>query len=213
MGVSGAGRRFTACLRVESRGNLSAGPAVYGGQVAGSLPKRQPGTCTRQVREGAVTPSLHPEVPGTQFASPERGLGIRQSMGWTKVCSTARSGIWVPKGNARAHMLPGNLDHLRVGWVSRGSYETAWVTPGHDCLCPYQYGRGAAVRPKTNDTIWDGSSVCGAGSYSSCHLVARGAVPTGVNRTGTPVQDHVSLSTAITNPCSAHVNNLSSQSV
>ena len=33
------------------------------GQVAGSLPRRQPGTGTRRVREGAVTPSLHPEVP------------------------------------------------------------------------------------------------------------------------------------------------------
>ena len=30
------------------------------------------------------------------------------------------------------------------------------VTPGHDCLCSYQYGRGAVVRPQTNDVIWDG---------------------------------------------------------
>ena len=56
-------------------------------------------------------------------------------MGWTKVCSTAQSGIWVLKGNARACMLPENLDHLRMGWISRGAYETAWVTSGHDCLC------------------------------------------------------------------------------
>ena len=32
------------------------------GQVAGPLPRRQPGTGTRSHREGAVTPSLHPEV-------------------------------------------------------------------------------------------------------------------------------------------------------
>ena len=51
-------------------------------------------------------------------------------MGWTKVCETARSEIWLLKGNARARMLPANLDHLRVEW-------------------PYQYGRGAAVRPHT----------------------------------------------------------------
>ena len=126
------------------------------GQVAGSLPRRQPGTGTRRVREGVVTPSLHPEVPGIQFVSPGRGLDIRQSMGWTKVCSTTRSGIWVLKGNARARMLPENLDHLRVRWISRGTYETAWVTPGHDCLCSYQYGQGAAVRPQTNDAIWHG---------------------------------------------------------
>ena len=77
-------------------------------------------------------------------------------MGWTKVCGTARSGIWVLKGNARARMFPANLDHLRVGWISRGTYETAWVTPGHDCLCSYKYGHGAAVRPQTNDAIWRG---------------------------------------------------------
>ena len=35
--------------------------------------------------------------------------------------------------------------------MKRGSYETAWVTPGHDCLCSYAYGRGAAVRPQTNE--------------------------------------------------------------
>ena len=125
-------------------------------QVAGSLPRRQPGTGTRQVRRVAVTPSLHPEVPGTLFASPGRGLGIRQSMCWTKVCETAPSGKWVLKGKARTRMLPDNLDHLRVEWRKQGSYETAWVTPGHDCLCSYKYGHGAAVRPQTNDAIWDG---------------------------------------------------------
>ena len=75
-------------------------------------------------------------------------------MGWTKVCETA--GIWVLKGNAEASMFPDNLDHLRVGWRTRETYETAWVTPEHDCLCSYQYGHGAAVRPQTNDAIWDG---------------------------------------------------------
>ena len=67
-----------------------------------------------QQRVRVVPPSLHREVPDTQFVSPGRGLGIRQSMGWTKVCETARSGIWVLKGDARTRMLPANLDHLRV---------------------------------------------------------------------------------------------------
>ena len=40
------------------------------GQVAGSLSRKQPDTGTRRVREIAVTSSLHPEVPGIQFASP-----------------------------------------------------------------------------------------------------------------------------------------------
>ena len=52
-----------------------------------------------------------------------------------KVRGTAQSGIWVQKGDVRNRMLPATLDHLRVRWISRGTYETAWVTPGHDCLC------------------------------------------------------------------------------
>ena len=42
-------------------------------------------------------------------------------MGCTKVCETALSGIWVLKGNARARMLPNNLDHFRVGWRKLGT--------------------------------------------------------------------------------------------
>ena len=140
------------------------------GQVAGSLPRRQPGTGTRRVRGGAVTPSLHPEVPGIQFVSPGYGLDIRQPMGWTKVCGTARSGIWVLKGNARTCMFPANLDHLRVEWMKRGAYKTAWVTPGHDCLCSYKNRHGAAVRPQTNNAIWDGVIGLWAGSHPSYHL-------------------------------------------
>ena len=97
-------------------------------------------------------------------------------MGWTKVCGTARSGIWVLKGNARARMLPENLDHLRVDGFLGEAYETAWVTPGHDCLCPYKCGHGAAVRPQTNKrhSGW-GYWFVGQGRTSSCHLgVVRG---------------------------------------
>ena len=180
-GVPGPAEDLRSVSEVEAGVNFRPTGGVRV-QEAGSLPRRQPGTGTRQVRGGEVTPSLHPEVPDTRFASPERGLGIRQSMGWTKVCQTRQSGIWALKGNARACMLPENLDHLRVGWISWGSHETAWVTPGHDCLCPYKYGHGAAVRPQTNDAIWDG--VIGLWSRVAPLLspwCARGNVPTGVN--------------------------------
>ena len=113
-------------------------------QVVGHLTGRQPGTGTRRARGGAVTLDLHPEVLDTPFVSPGRGIGIRQSLGWTNVCETARSGIWLLNGNARVCMFLAILDHLRVGWRKRGSCETAWVTPGHDCLCSYKYGHGAA---------------------------------------------------------------------
>ena len=103
-------------------------------------------------------------------------------MGWTKVCGTARSGIWVLKGIARTCMFPANLDHLRVEWMKRGSYKTAWVTPGHDCLCSYKYGHGAAVRPQTNNAIWDG--VIGLWGRVAPFLspwCGKKDVPTGVN--------------------------------
>ena len=92
-GVSGPAEDLRPVSEVEAGVNF--GPA--GGvrrQVAGSLPRRQPGAGTRQQRVGVVTPSLHREVPGIQFVSPGHGLDIRQSISWTKVCGTARSGIW-----------------------------------------------------------------------------------------------------------------------
>ena len=154
-GVSGRAEDLRPVSEVEAGVNFRPAGGVRG-QVAGSIPRRQPGTGTRPGKGGVVTPSLYPEVPGIQFVSPGCGLDIRLSMGWTKVCGTAQSEIWVLKGNGRTRMLPENLDHLRVKWISRRTYETAWVTPGHDCLCSYKYGHGAAVRPQTNNAIWDG---------------------------------------------------------
>ena len=99
-GVSGPAEDLRPVSEVEAGVNFRPAGGVRG-QVAGSLPRKQPGTGTRQVKGSVVTPSLHPEVPGIQFVSPGYGLDIRQSMGWTKVCGTARSGIWVLKGNDR----------------------------------------------------------------------------------------------------------------
>ena len=151
-------------------------------QVVGSLSGKQPGTGTRTSKGSVVTPSLHPEVPDSLSVSPGPGKRIRQSMGWTKVCGTAQSGIWVLKGNARTCMFPANLDHLRVGWRKQGSYKTAWVTPGHDCLCSYKYGHGAAVRPQTNKAIWDGViSLWGRVAPFLSPWCGKKELPTGVN--------------------------------
>ena len=180
-GGSGPAEDLRPVSEVEAGVNLRPAGGVRR-QVAGSIPRRQPGTGTRCVREGAVTPSLHPEVPGIQFVSPGPGKRIRQLMGWPKVCGTARSGIWVLKGNARTRMLPANLDRLRVEWRPQVSYETAWVTPGRDCLCSYECGHGAAVRPQTNDATWEG--VIGLWSRVAPLLspwCGEKDVPTGVN--------------------------------
>ena len=61
------------------------------GQVVVQASGRRPGPGTRWSRGGAVTPSILPEVLHTQYVSPGRGLGIRQSMGCRK-CGTAESG-------------------------------------------------------------------------------------------------------------------------
>ena len=180
-GVSGPAEDLRPVSEVEAGVNFRPAGGVRG-QVAGSLPRRQPGTGTRTGKGCVVTPSLHPEVPGIQFVSPGRGLDIRQLMGWTKVCGTTQSGIWVLKGNARTCMGPANLDHLRVGWMKQGSYKTAWVTPGHDCLCSYQYGHGAAMRPQTNDAIWHGViGLWGRVAPLLSPWCARREVPVGVN--------------------------------
>ena len=65
-------------------------------------------------------------------------------------------------------MLPANLDHLRVEWRTRGSYETAWVTPGHNCLFTSVVTEQLSDRKLMTPSVM-GLLVCGAGSHPSCH--------------------------------------------
>ena len=180
-GVSGPAEDLRPVAEVVAGVNFRPAGGVRR-QVVGSLSGKQPGTGTRTSKGSVVTPSLHPEVPDSLSVSPGPGKRIRQSMGWTKVCGTAQSGIWVLKGNARNCMFPANLDHLRVGWKKQGSYKTAWVTPVHDCLCSYKYGHGAAVRPQTNKAIWDGViSLWGRVAPFLSPWCGKKELPTGVN--------------------------------
>ena len=87
--------------------------------------------------------------------TPGPGEELREQLGWKKVLGTADSGIWVLKGESRGYTLPSTLDHLGVAWMEKRTCSTAWVTPTHACLCPYQYGRGAAVGPQSCDSIWN----------------------------------------------------------
>ena len=100
-----SGRRFASCLRGGGRGKFSAGRRCTG---AGCRFTFQEATRHRnQANQGGCGHTFPPprRFLVSNFVSPGRGLDIRQSMGWTKVCGTARSGIWVLKGNARARML------------------------------------------------------------------------------------------------------------
>ena len=56
-GVSGPAEDLRPVSEVEAGVNFRPAGGARG-QVAGSLPRRQPGTGTRRVREGVVTPSL-----------------------------------------------------------------------------------------------------------------------------------------------------------
>ena len=153
-GVSGPAEDLRPVSEVEAGVTFRPAGGVRG-QVAGSLPRWQPGTGTRQVKGSLVTPSLHPEVPGIQFVSPGYGLDIRQSMGWTKVCGSAQSGIWVLKGNARTRMLlttfgwnGGSRVHTRLPGLRQGA--TVCV---HTSMDMEQQSD-----PKPNNAIWDGVS-------------------------------------------------------
>ena len=68
-------------------------------------------------------------------------------------------------------MLPENLDHLRVGMDLSGNIrDRLGYARARLSVFIQAYGRGAAVRPKTNNAIWDGGLlVCGAGSHPSYH--------------------------------------------
>ena len=61
-GVSGPAEDLRPVSEVEAGVNFRPAGGVRG-QVAGSLPRRQPGTGTGTSKGSVVTPSLHPEVP------------------------------------------------------------------------------------------------------------------------------------------------------
>ena len=73
------GRRLAPVSEVEAGNFRPAGQLRD--QVVVQSPVRRPGPGSRMSGGSAVTPSLHPEALETQFVSPGRGLGIRQSMG------------------------------------------------------------------------------------------------------------------------------------
>ena len=120
-GVSGPAEDLRPVSEVESGVNFRPANGVRG-QVAGSLPRRQPGTGTRQHSGGGVVISFHPTggscYPFCVTSNVERELG--NLVGWRRESGTTRSGIWVLKGGARTRMLPAIFDHLRVGWRKQG---------------------------------------------------------------------------------------------
>ena len=66
-GFSGPAEDLRPVSEVECRGKIFGWPAVYGGRLQVHFPGGNQAQVPRQVRRGAVTPSLHPEVLDTSI--------------------------------------------------------------------------------------------------------------------------------------------------
>ena len=177
-GVFRSGRRFAPCLRGGGRGKFSAGRRCTEAGCRFTSQEATRSWCQAgqercgHTRRFPTPDSRHLDVgwaSGNQWAGRRRVTPDVRGFGCYRV-------------TPELVCFPANLDHLRVEWMKQGTYKTAWVTPGHDCLCPYQFGHGAAVRPQTNNAIWDGViGLWGRVALLLSPWCARGNVPTGVN--------------------------------
>ena len=173
-GVSGPAEDLRPCLRGGGRGKFSAGWRCTGAGCRFTSQEATRHRFSRQVH-GRCGHTFPP--PGIQFVSPGYGLDIRQSMGWTKVCGTTRSGIWVLKGNARTRMLPENLDYLRVGWRKQGEHTRPPGLRQGTTVCVHT---SMDVEQQSDHKLMTPSGmgllVCGAGSHPSCHPGVQGGM-------------------------------------
>ena len=102
-----------------------------------SLWRNAPGQVQVQVSGVVLVPGLPRfaaaslEMPRSLLMPPGRHQFASQSPG--RVCGTERSGVWVPKGDARTYSPPENLDDVGVVWEHASGCETAGATPGHGC--------------------------------------------------------------------------------
>ena len=115
-GVSSLAEDLRPVSKVEAGVNFRPAGGVRR-QVAGSIPRRQPGTGTRQGKGSVVTPSLHPKVPGIQFVSPGYGLDIRQ---WVGVISLGGAPLSLP-----SFVTPQFQEFFRLGRVLRTTLPTS----------------------------------------------------------------------------------------
>ena len=121
------------CLAESSRGGPGPGPGP--------------------VEESEAYAAASLEIPCSLVMPPGRHQHAPQSLDWARVCGSGKSGVWVLKGDARTYNLHRNLDDVGVVWEHASGYETAWATPGHDCSCSYDYGRGP-VLPQANPSVF-----------------------------------------------------------
>ena len=85
------------------------------------------------------------------------------------------------KGWCHDFYLPRDPDDVGVVWESRSGYETASATPGHVCLCSYNYGRGP-VLPQANPSVFtEAVNLWSRVASLLTPWCAKGEVPTGVN--------------------------------
>ena len=142
------------------------------------------------------------EIPPCLVMPPGHCQIAPQSLGWTRVSGTGRSGVWVLKDAARTYSVPENLDDVGVVWEHRSGYETAPRQGTAVCAHTYvgmeQFDH-KLIPPFFTDAVNLWSRVASLMTPWS----AQGGVPTEVYLNWYPVRtDHVSQGTAITSVCS-----------
>ena len=160
----------------------SAGTLHDQRQVTRSKLARSSETGAGSVWSGSGVPGLAAACLGITGGAIWASSVCAEISGLGAVCGTDNSGVWVLEGSDRTkNSLPENLDDVGVIWERGSGYETAWATPGHDCLCSYAHGH-RAVLPQANPPVFTE-----AGNFWSrvasllTPWCAKGEVPTGLN--------------------------------
>ena len=180
--VAGTYRRFADTLHVQRQipwkrraESSGGGPGPGPGPGAGS------GGRSGLVGGASGLAAAFRGIPCSLVMPPGRHQCAPQSLGWTRVCGTEKSGVWVLKGDARTYNLPRNLDDVGVVWERRSGYETAWATPGHVCSCSYNYGRGPVLPQAKPSVFTEAVNLWSRVASLLTPWCAKGEVPTGVN--------------------------------
>ena len=123
-----------------------------------------------------------PSYPDHSLEPPGPGRVIRNTLVWSQMEKTVRSGVWLFRGAFQGKNPFSILD--AVGdWVRKGSYHTAWsVPPLSACSCSCSYGQGPAIGPQTGERCWSlPAGVWRAIAPLMKPWCAEGEVPTAAN--------------------------------
>ena len=99
------------------------------------------------VRRGSGHGAASSEIPRSLLVPPGHYQTAPQSLGWTRVCGTENSGVWVLEGDTRTHNLPEDVDDVGLVWERVQAVRLPGPRQGT------AVGRGA-VQPQANPSIF-----------------------------------------------------------